>query len=65
VDAACSNLEPKAVRKRAVGGVVALVAGLAVGYWLIAAGYARPWRLATFPVFLFAGIGLFQARHRV
>ena len=62
---ACSNLEPKAARKRASAGVVAFAVGLGLSWWLIAAGHPPAWRLALLPVFFFAALCLVQARHKV
>ena len=62
---ACSNLEPKAARKRAVSGIVALAAGLSLSWWLVASGQAPAWRLALLPVFFFAALCLVQAWRKV
>ena len=61
----CSNLEPRAARRRGLAGVVVLVGLLVAAWFVIDAGLARPWRLALLPGFFFAALCLVQARRRV
>lgn len=58
------NIGPAERRKRLMSGVVALVAGLAVGLLLILTGLSHWWRLVLFMPFAAGAIGFFQARER-
>ncbi|HKT79661.1 MAG TPA: hypothetical protein VJP86_05545 [Vicinamibacterales bacterium] len=55
------NIGPRGRRQRAIFGAVALAGALAVVAATLS-GMSRPWRLATFPLFWMAAIGLLQAR---
>jgi hypothetical protein len=62
-DVACPiNLGPRETKKRLVGGVVGLAAGLVLGVLAIALGLGLWVRLAAVGAVLFGVLGLLQAR---
>jgi hypothetical protein len=62
-DVACPiNLGPRETRKRFVGGVVGLAAGLALGVLAVTQGFGAWVRLAAVGAVLFGVLGLLQAR---
>lgn len=58
------NIEARGVRTRQVAGWSSLALGLAGAAWVVAAGLSPWWTLVLLPIFLSAGLGLFQARYR-
>ena len=57
------NLDAGGVRKRAIAGGIALMAGLGASAWMIQSGQPLLLRLVVALVaFGFAGLSLFQAR---
>ena len=58
------NIGPAERRKRLRFGVVAWVAGLAIGLLLILTGLNHWWRLILFLPFAGGAIGFFQSREK-
>lgn len=56
-----ANIGTRERRKRLTFGIVLLAVAVVVCVVLVATGTSRAWRLALFPLFWAAGVGVFQA----
>jgi hypothetical protein len=59
-----ANIGERERRKRRVMGFVALAAGVAAAFLLVALGEPRALRLVVFAPFWIAGLGLLQSREK-
>lgn len=57
------NIEAQGARSRRVVGWSSFVLGIAVAAWLVLGTAPTWWILVLLPIFLSAGLGIFQARH--
>lgn len=62
IRACIPNISTRETRKRLLSGMIMLVFGLSVLVALLAIGINPLWRLALFPVFFGAAVGVFQWR---
>lgn len=58
------NIDARGVRMRLASGLGSLSLGIAVATLLMRSTASAWWQLAVIPLFLGAGLGLFQARYR-
>ena len=59
-----ANIGPDGIRKRRIGGIVAILVGIALVAVLIALQQPRTWRALAFAPFWLGALGWFQAREK-